>query len=209
MGSQRKINWQQVRGQLERNQLELERAFSPDPRWVEKVFRRRAELFASRGSVSSDVSSTPTLVFLLGRTAHAVDLRQLEGIYPLAEWAPVPGAGPELLGVASLRGEPHSVLELGHLLRVEQDPPCAKDYVLLAKFGSNSVGVRVSQIERVHGIDMQSLTPLPQNSTGQHGTGIRGLAADGVVVIDMECVLREVFRENGGPCSESQQGSLI
>lgn len=208
MATRRKINWQQVRGQLERNQLELERAFAPDPVWVEKVFRRRAELFASRGSRAAKVIRTPALVFHLGEDLFAIALSQLEGIHPLREWVPVPGAGPELLGVASVRGEARSVLELCRLLRVEQKAPSGEDYVLIVKHGSSSVGVRVAQIARIEDIDMEALSSPVQTSTSEREDGVKGLTHDGVIVIDMDYVLPEALAANGGPASESQEGSL-
>ncbi len=160
------IDWAQIKSGLEQWRRALDNPL--EGRELSTIYRRRARQLAQRRDAAAPTAAgIPALVFNLGEETFALELRQLQEIFPYEKITAVPTAPPEILGVFNLRDDIRCVMDLGALIQLPGGTTHGKDdngykgYILVLK--NNRTGFRVDHIsEIVH----FSETPEPETKDG-------------------------------------------
>lgn len=152
--------------------------------------RLRAEQYAAPlPDADASENTARALVFRLGRVRYGLDVALVEGVRPLEKLTRVPGAPALVRGVVSVQGLLISVLDIRALLQDGQNAVLPPELMLI-RFEGLRLGLAVDHAEGVQHFDAAALVdPAP----GAPHHPIRGVTADGVLVLDLECLLR-----NGG-----------
>jgi two-component system, chemotaxis family, chemotaxis protein CheV len=119
----------------------------------------------------------------------------------------LPGSHPAVRGVAHLRGEPLTVIDLGQA--IGRTPVCSDDgrrcegSIIITEFNRNMQGFLVSRVERIVICEWHKVLP-PPHGTGSHSyiTGVTRLDDRLVQLLDVEKVLAEVVVIEGGEGSD-------
>ena len=81
---------------------------------------------------------------LLAAEAYAIPVEHVREVADLGAVTPVPGSGPEVLGVRNLRGRILPVLDLGFLLGVPRAAPPGR--LLVAEAGDREAGFAINEV---------------------------------------------------------------
>jgi chemotaxis signal transduction protein len=89
--------------------------------------------------------SRQALLFELGGLAYGVELGELAGVSAIPRWTPVPGTPAVLLGVFNYLSDLRPIFDLAQLLGLPESPPGREDSLLLLRFPSGPLGLRVEK----------------------------------------------------------------
>jgi purine-binding chemotaxis protein CheW len=203
------IDWTTVKQRLRDSESATGGASTGAPEALAAVLRERARRLAARKPASAAAeaaAAVPVLVFRLGREAYAVDLRRVAQGMPLANCTPVPGAPAALLGVINLSGAICSVVDLASLLGLAEGDR-GVGHVMLVRRGGHVIGFRVDRFEKIERIANESLRRTSRDGGPSSAAHVRGVTAEGVIVLDVSSLLSHplfaseiIQREQESPC---------
>jgi purine-binding chemotaxis protein CheW len=105
------------------------------------------------------------VIFALGDTRYAVDIRYVHEIARRADFTPVPGLPGWVLGVMNLHGEIVSVVDLAAFLKVKLPAaPHAPDMLIVAQAGDQKIGFMVHRVELIYSFPADQVRSLPLRS---------------------------------------------
>lgn len=111
-----------------------------------------------------DAGSRRFLLLSAGDRLVAVDARQVRRILRALPTVPLPGAQPELLGLAEYAGEPLPVLDLAQLIGARPGPPPSFPVTVVVWVGPSSqpelVGLAADAAVDLVGIPQELVVPL-------------------------------------------------
>lgn len=116
---------------------------------------------------------------VVGRERYALSVHQVREVELLGVPTPVPGAGPHVTGVRSLRGELLPVLGLAGLLGIEAGAPTR---IVVVEDGLRRAGLAVDRVDDIEAVEDRRLAPGSSPLTagalvGDHLVGVIDIAA--------------------------------
>ncbi len=108
--------------------------------------RRSAEHDASAALKSDEGGTWDGVVFRLGAHRLTVAITEVEEILPMPQLTPVPGAKDWLLGMANVRGNLVTVVDVGWFLAGTRTPVTARTRLLLTRLQGRHVGLIVDEV---------------------------------------------------------------
>jgi chemotaxis signal transduction protein len=180
------IDWQQVRLRLEHGEAAIEKSLAVDAERMQAAFRQRAARLAQPLEIDRAGQGLSVLVFGLGSERYAVELPRLLEVISRPRYAAVPGAGPELAGVLSVRGEIHPIWDLARLLGLPDLPAESAEHVLLVRRKPRPFGLRTGPVEGVR--ELQPAECGPARPGARH---VKWVTPDLLSILDIETLLKE------------------
>jgi purine-binding chemotaxis protein CheW len=191
------IDWDAIRDTLrEIDALLSDTEASPEVR--QSVLQRRAQL-AAETPVAQDLAprtALPVLTFRQGRETYAVPVASVRAIAPLQRLTPVPCVPAYYRGVANLSGRIVSVLDLQRLFGIAPQnlpqPPAdnATPMLIVVTGAGLEMALVADSVQAVTSLAAETLTAA--QATGDEAIkGIAGVTAEGIVVLDMNGLLRD------------------
>jgi purine-binding chemotaxis protein CheW len=194
------IDCSSVRTRLAANCPDAESEDRVDQSRLNETFRQRAVKLARRGAAPSTSGAlTPVLTIRLGAERFGIELAKVVQVFSRVIVTPVPGAAAWLRGVASLRGQMRSVIDLGLLLGLTASK-AGDGCVVLLRTDAAAVGAWVDETPDICRVDLESLAPIHDLPTGGIQGVVRRVAADGLQVIAFDALmvgLRSACRQHG------------
>ena len=132
-----------------------------------------------------------TLLFRVGSTVYGCNIEAVREILPYRRATRLPGAPAFVQGLINIRGTIITVLDLGSRLEPLR-APVADGSIILAEYGSRSVGIVVEEVMDVRVLDEHEGALPPQ----QVDAAVRGVghAEDTVVVLlDVHALIKQVL----------------
>lgn len=181
--SGRVIDWRAVRQRLDAAGQLLGEEFAPPPD------KRRAILEARARALAVEPPAAPgpgfeTLAFMLAREDYALATNWVREVFPLREFAPLPGTPDFVLGIIHVRGRIVSVLDLGKFFELPVQGLSDLNKVIVLGDGKMEFGILADAIVGVRRIlhaDLQA--PLP-TLTGIRAEYLLGITRQRQVVLD-------------------------
>lgn len=110
-------------------------------------FERRAVAHDASGASQQDRENTwDGVVFRLGQHRLTVGITEVDEILPMPQATPVPGAREWLLGMANVRGNLVTVVDLGWFLYGSRTPITARTRVILTRLQGRYLGLIVDEV---------------------------------------------------------------
>ncbi len=173
MTTRNRIDWNLARQHVAASQAALERLGRVDPVELQAILKRRAKRLAMRRiDEAHRENRNRILVFTLADEQYGIPLQQVVEVQPFENCTPLPTASAELSGIVSLHGAIHSVVDLRILLEMPPASAESRGYLIVVKTSSDSVALRVDQVERVTDItdaELASLDDLSRTKAVTHG----------------------------------------
>lgn len=184
------IDWDLVRSRLRSSERALEEALAETPDRIATAYRERAIRLAKvpGGPVSAGSAS---LIFRLARERYAIELTEVSETLPFLRCVRVPGSPPQFPGVLNLRGELRAVLDLAALLGLSENGNRDSGFVLMLRRPGREIGLKVDSIDEVRDIRPEEW------SASVKGSYVKGIASGGLMLLNVEAVLTEVFSKRG------------
>ena len=133
------------------------------------------------------------LVFSLGKENYCVDVRQAKEVMRMPETTRVPNVPAFVLGVANLRGEIISILDMHYFFGLDPLGKSQDVRVIITDLSGEAVGLRVDRVKDTLAIDAEEVqTPLA-TLQGKLAGFTRGQVAHGddiLIYLDLEKVLQ-------------------
>jgi len=159
------------------------------PETRERILRERAERLARRPRKPLEDGRLEVMAFQLGREPYAVETRHVREVQPLRDLAPVPCTPAFVLGVINLRGEILPVIDLRRLFGIPADGLSNATRALILRGGELEVGIVADSVSGVRALRAAEVGPLPASFPGPEARFLRGVTAEGLIVLDAHAVL--------------------
>lgn len=190
--SVRRIDWDDVRARLARQQSALEEAFAGRGPWAEELLRRRAESLAGDAEAKAAPDALHVLIARGAATTYALEVRHLARILPLPRVAPVPGAPGELLGLIAVGGRVLRLFDVDRLCGEPSDEAGVAGFAITLREGARPVALRVTAVDAVRRLPAAALRPM------ESGRLIRAVTEERVALLDVAAMLERIGAA-GGP----------
>ena len=133
------------------------------------------------------------LVFSLGKENYCVDIRQAKEVMKMPEITRVPNVPPFVIGVANLRGEIISVLDLHYFFGLDPVGKSQEVRVIVTDLSGEAVGLRVDCVQDTLEIDDAEVQSPLATLQGKLAGFTKGQVAHGndiLIYLDLEKVLQ-------------------
>ncbi|HYH38846.1 MAG TPA: chemotaxis protein CheW [Azospirillum sp.] len=180
-----RIDWDEVRARLARQQAAMEDAFAGRGPWADELLRRRAVALAGDDGDGRAADALTVLVARGASTTYALEVRHLARILPLPRVAPVPGAPPELLGLIAAGGRVMRLFDIDRLCGGESGVD-AGGFAVTLRGGERPAALRVAAVEAVRPLPAADLRPV------DGGRLIRAVTEERVALLDVAAVLERI-----------------
>jgi purine-binding chemotaxis protein CheW len=183
------IDWAALHQVIEGSQRAIDSSLEMGGERLDALLQERArQLSQRREATQSEADVTKVLAVRAGGQRYGLELGGLGGILPLRQWAPVPGAPSELLGIIGNRGEIWAAFELGRLVGAAPVEGGGKGFVVLLRHRRRRVGLRVDEVEQVERVSRGEL----RHSSNGDSTGsrplIKGMVRNAMLLVDLDAV---------------------
>jgi len=132
------------------------------------------------------------LVFSLGKENYCVDVRQAKEVMKMPETTRVPNVPAFVLGVANLRGEIISILDMHYFFGLEPQGKSQDVRVIVTDLSGEAVGLRVDRVNDTIGIDEDEIQVPLATLRGNLAAYTKGQIAQGgeiLIFLDLDKVL--------------------
>lgn len=128
---------------------------------------------------------------------HGINVFKVQEVLQVPELVPVPGANPQVLGLARIRGRNVPVLDLS---RAIHGPPLTQpNYVIVTEFNRSIQGFAVQAVDRIVNVDVADVHPPPR--VGEPDSYLTAVTRRGdqlIEIVDVERILAEVIGDPKG-----------
>ncbi|MBR1369653.1 hypothetical protein RJ53_09265 [Methanocalculus chunghsingensis] len=163
-------------------------ALPPDDEETLDLLRGRAPALSEMRVTDESVDKPEILRFQLGYVEYAVGMQYVREVILTGEITPVPGVPPFITGIAAVRGEIISFIDLRKFFRVPEYGLTDFNRVIILSDGKMTFGLLVDRIRGTSRLKR----PLPDATTRTAipRTHLIGVAGD-VVIIDGKALLTD------------------
>jgi purine-binding chemotaxis protein CheW len=187
------LDWVSLHRRLEASHAALERKLTPGPVEQQTILRARARLLAAGGKreVTSPHAFVEVVEFILGPEHYGIESSRIREIYPLHEFTALPCTPAFVLGLANVRGQILSIINLKKLFDLPEKGLTDLNKVIIVRDHHMELGILADAILGVRSIALEDLRPSLPTLTGIRGEYLKGITRDSLVVLDVEKVLAD------------------
>lgn len=162
-----------------------------DPDEIQRILEERAVALA-QSPEDEELGDTATFVILgLGRERYAIPIDNVREIKPLERVTALSATPPFWLGLANLRGNLYSVLDLRRYLGVQGAETGSAPQLVLVSGANLTIGLRVDEVVEVRAIKASEIGPPLVERSADRAEIHTGLTRDLVSVLDVEALLSD------------------
>ncbi|WP_347555629.1 chemotaxis protein [Robbsia sp. KACC 23696] len=157
------------------------------------------------------------LLFRLGeapgtaqRELYGINVFKVREIMAMPKLTALVGAGPEMLGVADIRGQIIPVIDLARITGCE--PRNGLKILLVTEFARTTQGFAVEEVDDIVRLEWGNVLSAEAHSKSKTVTSIARLPGDQNLlaqVLDVEQILRDVMPEERPPIDREETGALL
>ena len=195
------IDWARVRRTLENAEAAIRLAGTPSPEEVREVLKARAREMARESIAAETAERIEVVEFLLAGEAYAIESRYVRAIHPLTSLAPLPCTPSFVLGIANVRGEILSVIDIGKFFELPGEGLTNLNKLIALDSGHMHFGILADAIVDVRHIPVAAIQSSLPTLTGIREEYLKGVTAGRTVVLDAEKLIADqklVVREQVG-----------
>ena len=135
------------------------------------------------------------LLFHLGnKQRFAINVLKVKEVIPCPALTRLPDSHPAVVGVATLRGEPLSVVDLSYAIgtgRLASEEGC-KGSVIVTEFNRSMHGFLVERVDRIIMRNWKDVLPPPKGLAASYSSGVTQEDKSIIQILDVEKVIGEV-----------------
>jgi purine-binding chemotaxis protein CheW len=168
------------------------------PERAREVLRTRArELARKPPSQARDDQTTDAITFVLAGERYAVETRAVVEVFRLTSLTTLPGAEAPTLGLTAWRGRLLTIADLRAALGVPTGALNDMSYVIVLGMERAAFGVLADAMHDVITLEASAVL-RPAHGLVARRAAIRGVTADGVMVIDSTRLIAELSETSQG-----------
>jgi purine-binding chemotaxis protein CheW len=170
-------DWEALRARLEVAREALDRAWTPDRAAAERILRSRARALARPAASPPGGEAIDVLEFRLAGETYAIEPHHVREVLPLATLVALPGVPDVVRGVANVRGEIISVIDLRRLFGLPEHGLGEIDYAVVLQSPSMAFAILADAIDglrRIPRAAIQVAPPALGDANTQYLLGVTG-----------------------------------
>ena len=177
-------DWKEVQRRLRETADALEPGVKPTAEMRRSILRKRA-LDLARAEVTADGEESIDVVeFRLASEPYAIEYDFVREVYPLRDFAPLPGTPAFVLGIMNLRGQVLSVVDLRIFFGLPAKGLGELNRVIVLRDERMEFGVLADDVLGVRAIPRLGLSPPLPTLAGVGAGYLMGMTDEGLAVID-------------------------
>jgi purine-binding chemotaxis protein CheW len=190
ISSRRPVNWTETRQRLTAIQQRIEQSWAPAPEERARVLEARARVLAREPEVPKVGAEQLDIVeFLLAYERYGIATAYVREVYPLVELTPLPGTPPFVLGIANVRGQIVSVMDIKRFFDLPEKGLTNLNQLLIVRKGDMELGILADEVLGVRSIGLEEMQPRLPTMTGVRAQYLRGITGDRLAILDIESIL--------------------
>ena len=168
----------------------MERAWRPDPADAERILKARARELA-RPAAAAAAEKTEVLAFRLAGQTYAIEPQHVARVCALDRLAPLPGVPAFVLGIAQVRGEIVSVVDLRRLLGLSERGLGQMNTLIVLQWAHMRFGVAADEIAGMRHLPRAHLLASLPTLEGAKERYLIGVTPEHIVVLDAHRLLSD------------------
>lgn len=188
-GNKSALDWNGARQRLDRLRSAIESGWQLDRERIDAILTQRAKRLAQ--PMASDIAAQQhidVLEFSLAREHYGIASDYVREVFPLNELTPVPCTPAFVLGIANLRGEIISIIDIRKFFGLPASGITDLNKVIVLEGLGMTFGLVVDFIVEVRQLVQSDLLPAT-NISGISAPYLLGVTAQRMAVIDAEKLL--------------------
>lgn len=161
---------------------------APDAELLRLRMRARAAQLATPLPSDEPVELVDFIVFRVGVDRFAIETAAAEEVISIEALTPLPGIPAPYRGLITRRGAVYPVIDLRALVERPIDAPLAPSYAVLFRLPVARVAIGAHEIEPFLRIAPTDVAPPPPEAAAG---AVRGMTADGILVLDAPALLAD------------------
>jgi len=156
------------------------------------ILRSRAKSLAQESERKREAEEyLEVLAFLLAHETYAIETVFIREVYPLTELTPLPCAPDYIFGIINIRGEILTVIDMKRFFDLPEKGITNLNRVIVVREDDMALGILADEIIGIRNIPKSGLNPPLPTMTGIHAGYIKGVAGEGLILLDMERFLND------------------
>jgi len=162
----------------------------PEPVDDRKILEERARALAREPERHVEGRGSLTVLeFDLAYEKYAIELSHIREVHPLRDITPIPCTPKFVRGMVNLRGQILTVLDLKLFFQLPEKGFSDLNKVIVVHVGGMESGILVDAIGEVRSIPLDAMQPSLPTLSGISESYVRGITAEGLVVLDVARIL--------------------
>ena len=179
------IDWRDVERRLEAVRAAIEHTTSPDMEEARRILKARAQALGRIAEPAEAIGERiEVLEFILAQERYAVESGHVRDVYPLEQLTPMPCTPAFVLGIANLRGEILSVIDIKKFFDLPEKGLADFNKVIVLDSGGMRFGILADVIVGVHEIRVADIQPSLPTLTGIREEYLMGVTPNRTVILD-------------------------
>ncbi len=186
------LDWAEVRRRVEAARQAMERGWSASPEETRRILRKRAQALAVE-TLEAAAGPAPTkwVTFLLADETYGIELSFVREVSMLHALTPLPCTPPFVLGVANVRGQTLSILDLRKFFELPAGEANPQNRLIILQWGEMELALITDAIVGVRAMHPHELRPAPPTLTGVREAYLKGVTTEQLVLLDGERLLSD------------------
>ncbi len=182
------VDWAAVHARLQAVSRALEHASVPSRNDRARILKERAARFAEEETVKPPVFAE-VVVFTVSGESYGLESRLVSEVGALKSLTPIPCTPPFILGITSVRGRIHPVVDLQRLLQLPERGLAESDKLLVLGSGESGTALRADAVIGVRLIAADEvLTALPAGIPAKY---LKAITRDRIGILDAEALISD------------------
>ena len=131
------------------------------------------------------------LAFLLAHETYAIETQFIREVYPLTDLTPLPCTPDYIFGIINIRGQILTILDMKKFFDLPEKGLTNLNRVIVVEEQGLALGILADEIIGIRNIPKSGLNPPLPTMTGIHAGYIKGVAGEGIILLDMERFLND------------------
>jgi len=197
-----KVNtdWQKIKSDLETARENLQKGWDPSGLEKEKVLEARTRELAGEEEDGKQAEEHIDIVlFLLASEHYGIELKHVREVYPLRDFASLPGTPPFVMGLINQRGQIQTVIDIKKFFNLPEKGISDLNKVILVHTPGMEVGILADTVEGIRSVPCSEIQKSLPVLTDKRADYTKGITKRQVVILDIEKILsdeRIIVNEN-------------
>ncbi|WED21095.1 chemotaxis protein CheV [Vibrio sp. JC009] len=130
---------------------------------------------------------------LMGRQRYGINVFKVKEVLQCPQLTSMPNLNPMVIGVAHIRGQTISVIDLSLAIGGRPTPNPENCFVVISEFNRTVQGFLVTSVERIVNMHWESILPPPEGTgKANYLTAVTNIDNELVEILDVEKILAEI-----------------
>ncbi len=188
---ERSVDWDHVRRRIEASRNALEKEWSPSEAEKRRILKARARALAELPEKGEAGEQIEIVEFVLSNEKYGVETAYVREVCPIRDFTSLPCTPAFVLGIISVRGEIHSIIDLRKFFGLPGQGLGDLNRVILLSSEETGFGILADAISGVCKAPLQGLLPPPPTFTGLRREYLKGIGPDGIAILDGAKILSD------------------